>query len=402
MTVAWLDIVGIGEDGMAGLSDEARCAVENAEVIIGGDRHHRLSGNVSAERIVWPSPFDALIDRIRSCRGRRLVILVTGDPLWYSVGARITKAIPAGEIRFHPQLSAFQWAACRLGWSLADTETLTVHGRPAEQIVPWFAPEARLLILARDRHSPAQIAKMLCERGYGLSRLTALAALGGRQEQRFEGLAADWSGDVPDFHVLAVECVAGTGVEVWARTGLPDHAFQHDGKLTKQAVRALTLARLAPVRGGMLWDIGAGCGSIGIEWMRSAPEARAIGIEPRADRRKTAEENAVLLGAPALELVDGRAPEALADLPGPDAVFIGGGISQGTVEASLAALKPHGRLVANAVTLESETVLAEMHSLHGGDLTRIATNSLTPIGRFQGWRPAMPVTQWFVVAEEGR
>jgi precorrin-6B C5,15-methyltransferase / cobalt-precorrin-6B C5,C15-methyltransferase len=396
MIRAWLDIVGIGEDGMAGLSAEARCCVENAQVIVGGDRHHRLSEKVSAERIAWPSPFAAMIGVIRGYRGKRLVILVTGDPLWYSVGAKITKSIPAQEIRFHPQLSAFQWAACRLGWSLADAETLTVHGRPAGQIIPYFSPGARLLVLTKNRESPAEIAAMLTERGYGASRLTVLAALGGPHEARFDATAQSWGPQVPDFHLLAVECIAGSQTQVWPRTGLPDHAFRHDGKLTKQVVRAVTLARLAPVRDAILWDIGAGCGSIGIEWMRAAPEARAIAIEPLADRREMAQHNALVLGAPALRLIDGRAPAALAGLPAPDAVFIGGGVTAANVTASIEALKPFGRLVTNAVTLESETVLAEMHAAHGGELSRISTQVLAPVGDFHGWKPAMPVTQWFL------
>lgn len=395
MTGPWLDIVGIGEDGMAGLSDDTRRLLEKAEVIIGGDRHHRLSDKVCAKRVAWPSPFDAMIDTIIGFRGKRLVVLVTGDPLWFSVGAKISKAIPAGEIRYHPQLSAFQWAACRLGWSLADVETLTVHGRPAAQIIPYFSPDARLLVLTKNRESPAEIAAMLAERGYGASRLTVLAALGGPQEARFEATARAWDGDVPDFHVLAVQCIAGPRTRVWSRTGLPDDAFRHDGKLTKQAVRAVALARLAPVRDGILWDIGAGCGSVGIEWMRAAPEARAIAIEPVADRRAMAQHNAHELGAPALRLVEGQAPEALSGLPTPDAVFVGGGVTAGNISIAIAALKPFGRLVANAVTLESESVLAEMHGVHGGELSRIATQALAPLGDYRGWKPAMPVTQWF-------
>lgn len=394
MSTPWLDIVGIGEDGFAGLSEAARALVEGADVIVGGDRHHRLAPNVSAERIAWPSPFDAMIDTIRSFRGRRVVVLVTGDPLWYSVGARITRAIPAAEIRFHPQLSAFQFAACRMGWSLADVETLTIHGRPGEQIVPWFEPGARLLVLTKDRHSPASVASMLTERGYGPSRLTVLAALGGPNEERFDGVAGNWGPAVPDFHTLAVECVAGEGAQVLPRTGLPDSAFRHDGKMTKQAVRALVLARLVPVRGGLLWDVGAGCGSVGIEWMRAAREARAIGLEPRADRRALAAGNALTLGAPALELVDAAAPDGLDGLPAPDAVFIGGGLSPEVIARSMAALKPFGRLVANAVTLESEAVLLAAFERHGGDLVRIASQTATPVGTLHGWKPAMPVTMW--------
>jgi len=394
MTEPWLHIVGIGEDGMEGLSPAARALVETAEVILGGDRHHDLSAMVKAERIAWPSPFDAMIDTILAHKGRRFVVLATGDPLWYSVGARITKSIPPEEIRFHPQLSAFQWAAARMGWSLADVETLTAHGRSPEQILPWFHPGARLLVLTQDRHSPGKIARLLTDRGYGGSAMTVLAALGGPREQRFDGLARDWGPEVPDFHTLALECVAGEGARVWPRTGLPDEAFAHDGNFTKRAARALTLAKLVPLRGQLLWDVGAGCGSVGIEWMRGAPEARAIGIEPRADRRAIAAANALMLGAPKLELIEGEAPAALAGLPAPDAVFIGGGISAVTVEACLAALKPFGRLVANAVTLESEAVLLAAHAQRGGELVRLSVAQAAPVGSLTGWRPQMPVTQW--------
>jgi precorrin-6Y C5,15-methyltransferase (decarboxylating) len=394
MSRAWLDIVGIGEDGMEGLSPAARAVVESAEVIIGGDRHHLLSPHVSAERIAWPSPFNAMIERIRAQKGRRVVILVTGDPLWYSVGARITKAIPPAEIRFHPQLSAFQLAACRLGWSLADVETLTIHGRPSEQILPYVHPGAKLLLLARDGNSPAEVARLLTERGYGQSRIHVLAAMGGENERYFHGVAQEWSVAAPDFHTLGVECIAGPDALVLPRTGLPDDCFRHDGKITKRAARAMALAKLVPVRGGLLWDIGAGCGSIGIEWMRAARDAQAIGIEPLADRRAMAALNALDLGAPRLDLVDGTAPAALSGLPKPDAVFIGGGLSHEVIAASLAALKPHGRLVAHAVTLESEAVLLEAFGEHGGELERIAIASASPVGGMHGWRPLMPVTQW--------
>ncbi len=401
MASHWLEIIGIGEDGVGGLSPLASRLVKEAEVIIGGDRHHSLTVNEHAERISWPSPFDAMIATIKAQKGRKAIVLVTGDPLWFSVGARIVKAIPAEEIRFHPQLSAFQFAACRMGWSLADVETATIHGRPAEQIIPLFAPGARLLVLTKDETSPARVAQLLVERGFGPSKLTVLAALGGPNELRFDGFAESWSAVSPAFHTLAVECVAGHDAEVLPRTGLPDSAFRHDGKMTKRAVRALALAKLVPVRDGLLWDIGCGCGSVAIEWMRGASEARAIGIEPLAGRQEMASHNANWLGTPALKLLEGHAPDALDGLPRPDAVFVGGGISLASIEVSQAALKPFGRLVAHAVTLESEAVLLEAFSRHGGELERIATQTAEPVGPFHGWRPAMPVTQWCWVKGAG-
>jgi len=395
MSEPWLHVIGIGEDGMAGLSPAARALVESAEVILGGDRHHTLSPAVRAERIRWPSPFDAMIETIRGFRGRRAVILVTGDPLWYSVGARIARALPEGGIAYHPQLSAFQWAACRMGWSIADIDTLTVHGRAIEQLLPYFHPGARLITLTKDHTTPYDLARLLTERGFGASRMTALAHLGGPEESRIDGIAESWGAQVPDFHVLAIDCRLAPGHGWLPRlAGLPDEAFRHDGKMTKREVRAITLAKLAPRRGAMLWDIGSGCGSVAIEWMRAAPEACAIGLEPDAARRALAASNALALGTPKLELRNASAPDGLADLPAPDAVFIGGGLSAATFDRAWAGLKPHGRLVANAVTLESEAVLLQLFARHGGELVRLAVSRADPVGTFYGWRPSMPVTQW--------
>jgi precorrin-6Y C5,15-methyltransferase (decarboxylating) len=398
MSDPWLHIVGIGEDGMAGLMPATRAVVEAAEVIIGGDRHHQLAENLNAERLAWPHPFDALISTIEGLRGRRVVVLATGDPLWFSVGARIGRAIDPAQIVYHPQLSAFQLAAARMGWSLADVETLTVHGRPVEQMIAFIQPDARLLILTTGSETPAQIAAFLTARGFGASRMSVLAAMGGKDEARFDGLAADWAHQVPAFNTLAVECIAAPDAALLPRVpGLADDLFQSDGTMTKREVRAVTLAKLMPMRGALLWDIGTGCGSVAIEWMRAARYARAIGIEPRADRRAFAAANALALGAPKLELIDGMVPDALAGLEAPDAIFIGGGLSAATFAASWAALRPLGRLVANAVTLESEAELIALHKAHGGDLVKLSVQRAEPVGRMTGWRPLMPVTQWSLV-----
>lgn len=394
MTAPWLNIVGIGEDGTDGLSPAALALVETAEIIIGGDRHHTLAPNVHAERLAWPSPFDVMIDTIRAQKGKRVVVLVTGDPLWYSVGARILKSIPADEITFHPQLSAFQLAAARMGWSLADIETLTVHGRAVEQIVSYFAPGARLLVLTKDASSITDIATLLCDRGYAGSVLTVLEALGGPKERCVNMTAETAHAEVSNFQTLAVECVAGVDAIVLPRTGLPDDAFAHDGKMTKRAVRALALSKLVPLRGQMLWDIGCGCGSIGIEWMRGAPEAQAIGFDPNADRRALAAQNALVLGTPKLQLVGGTAPDCLEGQPAPDAVFFGGGISFAAIDASIDALNPFGRVVAHAVTMESEQVIVAACEKYGGELQRVHVETLSPVGPYRGWKPAMPVVQW--------
>jgi precorrin-6Y C5,15-methyltransferase (decarboxylating) len=398
MADPWLHIVGIGEDGMEGLVPATRAVVEAAEVIIGGDRHHTLTETVSAERLAWPHPFDALISTIKKLRGKRVVILATGDPLWFSVGARIGRAMDPSEIIYHPQLSAFQLAAARMGWSLPDVETLTVHGRPVEQMIAFIQPDVQLLVLTTGAETPAQIARFLTERGFGQSRMTVLAAMGGKDEARFDGLAESWDHTVPAFNTLAVECVAAPDAALLPRVpGLADDLFLSDGTMTKQEVRAATVAKLMPMRGALLWDIGTGCGSVAIEWMRAARYARAIGIEPRADRRAMAAANALALGVPKLALVEGTVPAALEGLDAPDAIFIGGGLSRETFDAAWAALRPLGRLVANAVTLESEAELIALHKEHGGDLVKLQVHRAEPVGRLTGWRPLMPVTQWSLV-----
>lgn len=394
----WLDIIGMGDDGVAGLRSGARAALEAAEVIFASPRLMGHVGDHPAERVIWPSPFSALIDRLKGLQGRRVAVLATGDPLWFSIGARIGRAIDPAEIRYHPQLSAFQLAAARMGWSLADVETVTACGRPPEQILPVVAPGARLLVLTADRQTPGQVARLLADRGYGASVLTVLAHMDGAGEAQVAGLAAGWDRAVPDFHTLAVECVGDAQAQILSRApGLPDEMFRHDGQITKREVRAVTVAKLMPQRGALLWDLGAGCGSVGIEWMRAAPDARAIGVEPDEARRAFARENALALGVPKLDLIDGRAPEVLGGLPAPDAVFIGGGLSPETAAASLDALKPLGRLVANAVTLDSAALLLALADEHGGELTRLAVERAQPVGRKRGWKPFMAVTQWSLV-----
>ena len=403
MTTPWLDIIGIGEDGLDGLSSQARQILQQAEVIIGGDRHHELAPDITAERVRWPSPFDVMIDVIKSYRGQKLVILVTGDPLWYSVGARILKAIPPQEVTFHPQLSAFQWAAVRMGWSLADCDTLTVHGRADSQLLPYLAPNVRLLVLTQNAQTPRQLASMLVERGFGESRLSVLAALGGPREQRFDGLAADWDHDVPDFHTMAIECVAAPDAQWYPRTGgLPDDAFVSDGQITKRDVRAVTLAKLAPYADAVLWDVGAGCGSVSVEWMRAARGAVSVAIEHKPARLEMIRQNMVRLGAEKMQVVEGQAPDALQGLPTPDAVFIGGGLTtDGVFDAAWSSLRIGGRLVANAVTLESEARLIALQKIHGGELTRLGVQQAEKVGPFRGWRAAMPVTQWCLNKEAG-
>jgi len=394
---AWLSIVGIGEDGLDGLSPAARALIETAEVLVSAKRHlARLADAPNGqERITWTSPLAEMTERVLTMRGRRVTVLASGDPMHYGIGATVAGRVQPEEVTIVPHVSSFALAAARLVWPLDRVTLLSVHGRPIERIVPHIVPDARLLILAHDGKTPRKVAAMLVDRGFGDSRMTALAHLGGELESRTAARAKEWSADVPDLHVLAVECVAGPNAVWYPRiAGLPDDAFEHDGKLTKRELRALALAKLMPHRGALLWDIGAGCGSIGIEWMRAAEGARAIALEPRADRRALAAKNAATLGVPELDIRNGRAPEALADLPDPDAIFIGGGNSAATIRIALERLKRGGQLVAHSVTLESEAGLLAAYSTYGGELVRLTATHAAPLGGFTAWRPSMPVTQW--------
>lgn len=395
---AWLHIIGIGEDGLDGLTAAARTTIANADYIVGGKRHHALIGECRAKRINWPSPFNALLSKLQDLRGKNVVVLATGDPLWFSVGNRIATTFKHDELTFHPHISAFQLAASKLGWAMQDTDCLSVHGRPLARIKPHVQNGQRLLLLTSNGKAVTDIAVMLTELGFGPSKLTALACLGGTDEVLFNGLAQNWAHQVPDLNTLAVECIALPNTQVLpVICGLPDAAFLHDGTMTKQDVRAVTLAKLAPHPNALLWDVGCGCGSVAVEWMRAAQNARAIGIEARDDRRAMAAVNADNLGGFDLQLIAGSAPAALKGLEAPDAIFIGGGLSTAVFDLCFAALKPMGRLVCNAVTLGSEQVLLEKYQQHGGNLTKLQFAQASPIGDKIGWKPAMPVTQYSVV-----
>jgi len=395
----WLTVVGIGEDGLDGLGKVARQAVLTAPVVMGGPRHLDLLPAIpDQQRLAWPNPFAAAYDQILARRGTPLCVLASGDPMFFGVGATLATKVPAEEMRVYSAPSSVSLAAARLGWPLHRVPVLPLHGRPIEAMHPLLTDGARLLLLGENADTPARVAAVLRARGFGASPMTVLEFLGGPRERRLDGTADAWSHPPGgDLAVMAITCRADPDGDggLSRLAGLPDDAFRTDGQITKRDQRAVTLAHLGPRPGDLLWDVGAGSGSIGIEWMRSHPECRAIAIEGHAHRCETIAANRAALGVPALEIVTGRAPEALEGLPSPDAVFIGGGITvDGVTERCWEALKPGGRLVANAVTLESEARVIALHQRWGGTLTHLSVAQAKPLGGFLGWRPAMPVIVW--------
>ncbi|CAA2102488.1 Precorrin-6Y C(5,15)-methyltransferase [decarboxylating] [Methylobacterium bullatum] len=393
----WLTIIGIGEDGRAGLGPAATAALDAAEVVYGGSRHLALAAPKSAEGRVWPRPIADAYPGLLARRGRPTCILATGDPFHYGIGAEIARMLPAAEMCAFPHPSAFSLAAARLGWPLAETTCLTLHGRALERIVPQLQPSARLLVLTWDGTTPEAVAALLTERGFGDSRLVVLEAMGGPRERRLEAQANAFTlTGIDALNTLAVEIVADADARVVSLSpGLDDAWFENDGQLTKADIRAVTLAALRPRAGQRLWDIGAGAGSISIEWMLRHPSLRSLAIEANPARAARIARNAARLGVPDLRVVEGEAPAALNGLERPDAIFIGGGVARpGVLDRAIDDLSPGGRLVANVVTLEGEAVLLGAFARLGGQLKRLSVAHADPVGQLHGWRAAMPVTQW--------
>ena len=398
MTQKWLSIVGIGEDGLAGLSPIARSLIDQAEVLVGGDRHLAMLPSDDRHRLVWTSPIRHTIEEILQQRGQAICVLASGDPLCYGIGVTLLRHIPIAEMTILPAPSTFSLVCARLGWSLTEVETVSLCNRPPTMLHAYLYRGAKLLVLSEGKQTPAIVAALLTQRGFGNSPMTVLERLGGIHERHVAGMASIWhETDLADLNAIAIECVADLGMKPLPRTpGLPDEAYHHDGQLTKREVRSLTLSALAPTPGELLWDVGAGCGSIAIEWMRSHPRCRAIAIEKA--RTQYIADNAAALGTPGLRIIDGKAPTALHALPRPDAIFIGGGLTtEGMLETCWNALPQEGRLVANVVTIDGERLLFQWQEKVGGTLTRIAIQRAEPIGRFLGWRSLAPITQWAVV-----
>ncbi|MDD1959585.1 precorrin-6y C5,15-methyltransferase (decarboxylating) subunit CbiE [Pseudomonas sp. 39004] len=395
----WLTVVGIGEDGFNGLGKQARRALLGASRIFGSPRQLALLPRcVVGERLSWPSPFS--LAPVLAARSAPVCVLASGDPMFFGVGASLARQVPASEMRVLSMPSSCALAAARLGWPLQEVQVVSVVARPLAALNAHLHSGALLLVLSNDGDSPAAIAAQLCARGFGPSRLRVFEHLGGADERELAGSAQDWPHtQVAALNLVAIECLAAPDAPRLPRVaGLPDTAFQHDGQLTKRDVRAITLARLAPQPGELLWDVGAGCGSIGIEWMRAHPACRALAIEADEGRQGFIEHNRDALGVPGLQLVRGKAPAALAGLEQPDAIFIGGGVTrEGVLELCWERLRPGGRLVANAVTLQSELALAHFREQHGGELTRIHVAHAQPLGAFDTWRQALPITLLDVV-----
>ena len=394
----WLTLIGLGEDGLDGLSPAATRALEQASFIVGGARHLALLGATTAQTLAWPAPIEAGVAQVLARRGQRTCVLASGDPFHYGVGAMLARDVSADEMRCLPAPSAFSLICARLGWAQQDCALLSLHGRPFERLAPHLQPGARILALTWDGDTPRKVAERLVALGMGRSRLIICEAMGGPRERRIESTAADFNGAVDALNTLAIEVVADRGARIIPlASGLPDDIFEHDSQITRREARAITLSTLAPRRGELLWDIGAGSGSISIEWMLRHPANRAIAIETRADRAARIGRNALELGAPDLRIVQGAAPGALEGLPTPDAIFIGGGgTDAGVLDAAWAALPEGGRLVVNAVTLETQAEIMRRHVALGGALTKIEIARADPVGPFHGWRAAMALMQWSI------
>ena len=395
----WLSVIGLGEDGADALAPAARTLLQTAEVVIGGERHFALAEAAidgGAERIVWRRPLIDTMEDIRSHEGKRVVVLATGDPMAFGIGVTLARHFTGEEMLMLPAPSAFSLACARLGWPTTRVDCITLHGRPIETLRPHLATGNRILALSDDGTTPAHVAAELVALGYGRSRLTVFEHMGGGAEQVHEGAAADWpDAPVADLNTIAIECAGDAAAKRFAGgPGLPDRAYENTGQLTKREVRAVSLAALRPTPGGLLWDVGAGAGSIGIEWLLAHPANEAIALERKPESCAMIARNATALGVPRLKVEQGQAPESLELMPDPDAAFVGGAIAvPGVLETCWARLRPGGRLVANAVTISGEAALFAFQEDNGGRLTRIAISRAGPMGPHTGWRALNPVTQ---------
>jgi precorrin-6Y C5,15-methyltransferase (decarboxylating) len=392
----WLSLIGIGEDGVEGLSSAAKRLIAGAELVVGGKRHLALAGRFPGEALAWPSPLTDAFPAIMARRGRKVVVLASGDPFFHGVGSTLLAHMSADEMTCLPAPSAFSLTAARLGWAQQDCAFVSLHGHALERIIPLLQPQARILALSWDGATPRKLAALLAARGMGGSRLFVCEAMGGPRQRLSETRAGEFALDgIDPLNTIGIEVEAEPGAKVLALTaGLPDDMFEHDGQLTKRDIRAATLAALAPRRGETLWDIGAGSGSIGIEWMLRHPANHAVAIEARPDRVSRIARNAIALGVPDIGIVEGTAPAALAGLPRPHAVFVGGGAKDVVLDTAWQALARGGRLVVNAVTIETQGLLIRRHGAEGGELIMMQIALAAPLGGHEAFRPALPVMRW--------
>ncbi len=391
-----MTIIGIGEDGLAGLSEASRKALATAEVVFGGERHLGLA-DIGARGKPWPIPFD--IAPVLACRGRPTVVLASGDPFWHGAGGSLAAHLSGNEWIAHPAPSTFSLVAARLGWPLEQTICLGLHATPFERLMPVLSRGARIICLVRDAKAGGGLAAWLTARGWGTSRLWSLSALGGPRERIAESLAKDYVGASMS-SPLAIALEADGGIGLPRCSGLPDDLFVHDGQITKRPIRALALSALAPRSGELLWDIGAGSGSISVEWALAG--GTAIAIEQREDRVANIRSNVDGFGlAHRIKIVTGRAPAFLTGLEKPDAIFLGGGLDAVMFRAIWPLMANGARIVAHSVTLDTEALLTELHGRHGGDLMRIEISHAAPLGRLRSWEASRPIVQWRAVKGEG-
>ena len=395
MTSPFLSIIGIGEDGIDGLNPQARACISAASLVIGGARHLALARPlITAEAQIWPAKLRDAVPRILAHRPNKVAILASGDPFYNGVGSLLADSFAREEWHCIPHVSSVALACARLGWPGQHIPVVSLVGHPIERLARMLFAGARLLVLSTDETTPGKVAAYLAQKGYGTSRITVLEALGGPDERIRASAAANFDVTEPNrLNILALELEGPSRAALVP--GRADDHFGHDGQITKHDIRALTLAALAPYPGALLWDVGTGSGSIAIEWLLTHPRNQAIAIDRHAERFAQAGANARNLGAPEIKLVHGEAPAVLADLPTPDAIFLGGGAHRpGMIEAACTALRSGGRLVANAIALETESALSAAFFRQGGTLSRIGISRIDQVGQMAAYRPAMAVTQY--------
>ena len=398
MAQHWLTILGIGADGADGLGAAARRRLADAALIVGGARHLALAASLAprAEHLAWSRPIEATFPLILARRPLPVVVLASGDPFCFGVGSLLAPLVAAGEWHAIPAPSAVCLAAARLGWALDATAIVSLCGRPVETLIPRLQPGRRLFVLSADGTTPDRVAALIRERGGLGSRLHVMERLGAADERIRSHEARGFAlPDIDALNLVAVELDDDIAALPIA-PGLDDAFFETEGPITTPELRALALSALAPHTGECLWDVGAGAGSIAIEWMLRDPDAmRAVAFERDAARAATIGRNAWSLGTPSLRVIEGEAPSAFAgETAPPDAVFIGGGGRLHTLEAAYERLRPGGRIAAHSVTIETDAALGEAEGRWGGQLIRIAIERAAPIGAFRGYRPSMTVTQW--------